>query len=60
MSREYIIVGDGEPVYVSETGTRQEILETVYLNETVVVAAGGSTWLNTGYWWGQPYGNSVR
>lgn len=41
MTREYILVGDGEPLYISETGTRQEILATVYLNETVAVAAAG-------------------
>ena len=61
MTREYVIIGDGEPEYVNETGTRQEILATVYLNETVVVS-GGSTanWLKQGYWWNQSYGTMPR
>jgi hypothetical protein len=41
MSREFILWGDDMPVFVSETGTRDEILPTVYLSETTSVGGGG-------------------
>jgi hypothetical protein len=39
MSREHILAGVGTPVYVSQTGTRDEILAVVYLSETVATTA---------------------
>jgi len=38
MSREYIL-GGASPVYVNETGTRDEILAVVYVSETVATSA---------------------
>lgn len=41
MSFDHILVGNGgRPVYVNETGDREEVLATVYLNETVEAVGG--------------------
>lgn len=41
MTKEYVIASVTGPVYVNETGDREEVLAVVYLNETVAAAAGG-------------------
>ena len=42
MSREHIL-GGASPVYVNETGTRDEILAVVYVSETVATGSSIKT-----------------